>query len=912
MDEETPKALIFVVHGMGSQLENYGKFDQNLRDLRKTCAEVIQEDFSPVIPPPQTIPTVQLPFASPRDRTRETPLSPLLASPFGSFFGADVVDQLNSPPTDQASTVEPPSHGITNGGDIAWVPIEWHSIIHSLDTVDSRMQLITLPTTPIFRQINNDMLADVLFYFSSFHGSKIMAIVADVLNKEHAQFKKKYPSFNGPVVILAHSLGGVISFDLFANQHKSSAQTEPKTKSDSDSTPGKCDNLDGKTVTSPPNSDASPVKTHFEIEYPVVNFKPDLLITLGSQVSAVLIMRGQSIDTYRLPDGIMHRNIFHLYDPMVKASMQSVHQVFQSLRNGLTRTFYFKTGKTKTQAYRVEPLIDPRYAEISPVLIQRPSSLTKGLFNHAYYRSLSQLFSSYLPSLPQDLPNLQSILPNLLFLPDFPLDFNNIMPDGVSLPSFGDARRRMLESVYSFAGMVGEAAALSGGFSGGSAHGIKRDHAHDLDEVGDVEESVDVEAEKRAGKRRRVEDSDVGHEGKDGRPIARPRSSKAAGKRAAANAVATAANAANTAANTASNAATAKAANTAATAACNAATAATAKATSTATAAAASATVAATVTAVAAAAATAAVNTAANTANTAATAATTKATATAVAAVAAAAATADDAEAVRVGGGLENPERGSLGEKQLKGGSGLLSRDSMYGSFATGDYTPSPSALAEGVIQSIKNAVRRMSNAFTLFDEDQMESDNGEPESPDLVTRDGMGTFVVSSETSVVTLDTKAAFPQSKKDNKEAFAGPANKQQQARALSETAHRHSQQEVEQVLTEELAAAAERVLKRPTKRARDSLPEDGDRVKERLKDDKALPDAQEEKETRDERPLPLKDRLDYFVTENIMDSTYHQYLIGMRAHFSYWTNKDMMYHIVSAIVSLKEERQTETNV
>ncbi|KAJ3239696.1 hypothetical protein HDU78_002695 [Chytriomyces hyalinus] len=821
MDDETPKALIFVVHGMGSQLENYGKFDQNLRDLRKTCAEVIQEDFSPVVPTPQTIPTVQLPFASPRDRSRETPLSPLLASPFGSFFGTDVVDQLHSPQTDQASTLEPPSHGITNGGDIAWVPIEWHSIIHSLDTVDSRMQLITLPTTPIFRQINNDMLADVLFYFSSFHGSKIMAIVAEVLNKEHAQFKKKYPSFNGPVVILAHSLGGVISFDLFANQHKSSAQTEPKTKSDSDSTPGKCDNLDGKTVTSPPNSDASPVKTHFEIEYPVVNFKPDLLITLGSQVSAVLIMRGQTFDTYRLPDGIMHRNIFHLYDPM---------------------------------AYRIEPLVDPRYAEISPVLIQRPSSLTKGLFNHAYYRSLSQLFSSYLPSLPQDLPNLQSILPNLLFLPDFPLDFNNIMPDGVSLPSFGDARRRMLESVYSFAGMVGEAAALSGGFSGGSAHGLKRDHAHDLDDVGDVEESVDVEAEKRAGKRRRVEDSDVvGHDGKDGRPIARPRSSKA-GKRAAANA-----------ANTANNAATA----------------AIAKAASTAT------------TAAAAARTTAA--------------ATATATATAAAAVAAAAATADDAESVRVGGASENPEQGSLGEqKQVKGGSGLLSRDSMYGSFATGDYTPSPAALAEGVIQSIKNAVRRMSNAFTLFDEDQLESDNGEPDSPDLVTRDGMATFVVSSETSVVTLDTKAAFPQSKKDDKDAFAGPPK---QARSSSETAHRHSQQEVEQVLTEELAAAAERVLKRPTKKARDSLPEDGDHVKERLKDDKALPDAQEEKESRDERPLPLKDRLDYFVTESIMDSTYHQYLIGMRAHFSYWTNKDMMYHIVSAIVSLKEERERD---
>ncbi|KAI9339048.1 hypothetical protein BDR26DRAFT_803346, partial [Obelidium mucronatum] len=281
----TIKAAVFVVHGMGSQVEGYGKFDKNIADLRKTCGDVLLEDMN-------------------------------------SGLEAD---------------------------EIAWIPIEWHSVVHGLSTVDARMHLVTLPTTPVFRQINNDMLADVLYFFSSFHGAKIMEIVAGVINSEYSKFKIENPEFDGPICILAHSLGGIITYDLLANQDV--AVESPINREMKDAT------LNG-------NSNGS-CRTHFEIAYPKLDFKPHMLVTLGSQVAAVMIMRGQSPEEYKLPPGILYRNVFHLYDPL---------------------------------AYRIEPLIDARYAEISPVLIQRPSSLTKG-FNLAYYRSLSKLFSSYLPSI---------------------------------------------------------------------------------------------------------------------------------------------------------------------------------------------------------------------------------------------------------------------------------------------------------------------------------------------------------------------------------------------------------------------------------------------------------------------------------------------------------------------------------
>jgi hypothetical protein len=44
----------------------------------------------------------------------------------------------------------------------------------------------------------------------------------------------------------------------------------------------------------------------------------------------------------------------------------------------------------------------------------------------------------------------------------------------------------------------------------------------------------------------------------------------------------------------------------------------------------------------------------------------------------------------------------------------------------------------------------------------------------------------------------------------------------------------------------------------------------------------------------------ERFDYFVEQNLMDNMFHQYMVGLRAHFSYWTDKDIMYLIISHIL------------
>ncbi|KAJ3163180.1 hypothetical protein HDU86_002349 [Geranomyces michiganensis] len=219
---------------------------------------------------------------------------------------------------------------------IEWIPISWHEALHDLSSVDARMNSITLPTCSILRAINNDVLADVLYYFSSFHGQTILNIVAQRLNNAYRDFCEANPDFKGQINLIGHSLGGVILYDLLANIRPAQAKNQTA--------------RDGEP----------PPQPHFEISYPQLSFRPSALFTLGSPVGAVIVMRGQSLSTYRPPRDILFHNLFNILDPL---------------------------------CYRVEPLLDPEYTGVPPILIQRPSARVPTL---TYYR---QLVSSYLPDL---------------------------------------------------------------------------------------------------------------------------------------------------------------------------------------------------------------------------------------------------------------------------------------------------------------------------------------------------------------------------------------------------------------------------------------------------------------------------------------------------------------------------------
>ncbi|KAI8889129.1 hypothetical protein K501DRAFT_239483 [Backusella circina FSU 941] len=217
-----------------------------------------------------------------------------------------------------------PDHNVR----IELIPIEWHRHIH--EKVDPIMHKITLKSIPTIRLIENEYLADVLFYFSKDKGQQIIDNITNLFNTSYLNFMEKHPDFNGKIIILGYSLGGLITWDILAHQ---------------------------KT----PNEDEVSDYQKLDVDFPKLEFKPHYFFGLGSPIGAVLTFRGQSPTLYRPEPDIHFENIFHPFDPL---------------------------------GYRIEPLFSDDFIDQPAVLVERsfpigpsfsfpsmPSLPTGGLFS---------------------------------------------------------------------------------------------------------------------------------------------------------------------------------------------------------------------------------------------------------------------------------------------------------------------------------------------------------------------------------------------------------------------------------------------------------------------------------------------------------------------------------------------------
>ncbi|KAF9955345.1 hypothetical protein BGZ70_010265 [Mortierella alpina] len=57
-------------------------------------------------------------------------------------------------------------------------------------------------------------------------------------------------------------------------------------------------------------------QSKFRAVVPKLKFRPDYLFTVGSPVGAVMVMRNLDWDTFHPPDDIIHHNLFHPFDPL--------------------------------------------------------------------------------------------------------------------------------------------------------------------------------------------------------------------------------------------------------------------------------------------------------------------------------------------------------------------------------------------------------------------------------------------------------------------------------------------------------------------------------------------------------------------------------------------------------------------
>jgi hypothetical protein len=145
-------------------------------------------------------------------------------------------------------------------GCVEVLPIQWRrSLALEAEGVARGLQP---PGIPALRGVLHSTAVEVLLYTAEPHRARMLAELAAALNAAYAKFRLRNPGFAGAVSLAAHSLGGVLAWDVLTNQGGGRAG-------------GGVDSAAG-----PPAA------------VPRLDFAVDRLILLGSPLGCFLALRG--------------------------------------------------------------------------------------------------------------------------------------------------------------------------------------------------------------------------------------------------------------------------------------------------------------------------------------------------------------------------------------------------------------------------------------------------------------------------------------------------------------------------------------------------------------------------------------------------------------------------------------------
>eukprot|EP00656_Telonema_subtile_P009203 TRINITY_DN14316_c0_g2_i1.p1 TRINITY_DN14316_c0_g2~~TRINITY_DN14316_c0_g2_i1.p1 ORF type:complete len:268 (-),score=67.90 TRINITY_DN14316_c0_g2_i1:31-834(-) len=104
---------------------------------------------------------------------------------------------------------------IANAGEVSFEYVQWHEELHVTQGLDEVMKSITPAGATNIRDKARDTVVSALAYMGDF-GQDIAETVVRELNKKHLQFCARHPNFDGKVLLLCHSLGSAIMFDVLS------------------------------------------------------------------------------------------------------------------------------------------------------------------------------------------------------------------------------------------------------------------------------------------------------------------------------------------------------------------------------------------------------------------------------------------------------------------------------------------------------------------------------------------------------------------------------------------------------------------------------------------------------------------------------------------------------------------------
>ncbi|KAJ2814112.1 hypothetical protein H4S07_000098 [Coemansia furcata] len=156
------------------------------------------------------------------------------------------------------------------------------------------MDRATLPSIPWIRTLDNEVIGDILYYFSTYHGHEMLSLVIHKLNSAYTNFLSEHPDFNGPISLIAHSLGGLVCYEILYYMR---LLEEARTR-----------HTDFSELVNPRERERYR-------DLPELLFTPNRLFSMGTPLGGTLVFRNLSFSDYLIPASVGYHNIFHPYDP---------------------------------------------------------------------------------------------------------------------------------------------------------------------------------------------------------------------------------------------------------------------------------------------------------------------------------------------------------------------------------------------------------------------------------------------------------------------------------------------------------------------------------------------------------------------------------------------------------------------
>jgi len=99
-------------------------------------------------------------------------------------------------------------------GRIEFLPLEWFESIHIDVGIGNRLRNVTLPSVAPLRDFANYAIADILVYQDDDWRERIHREIQQKIARLYRLFMQRTPDYTGEVVVVGHSLGAVIMFDV--------------------------------------------------------------------------------------------------------------------------------------------------------------------------------------------------------------------------------------------------------------------------------------------------------------------------------------------------------------------------------------------------------------------------------------------------------------------------------------------------------------------------------------------------------------------------------------------------------------------------------------------------------------------------------------------------------------------------